>query len=140
VTGRLEQAWTGSTEIHPPDLELLGTDPAFRVLRAGGELDGSVAADLEKLLGRVRDDRPAVLLLDFTDVELVDTVVLGLLEEARAELFALGTQVRIALGGQPLQLLRLTGLDTQMETIACAARGHRHRPGVERTGRMAAAA
>jgi hypothetical protein len=71
---------------------------------------------------------PAGVLLDFADVELVDAIVLGLLDAARAKLEESGTVVRIVVSGQPLRLLRLTGLDETMVTLTCRPPWERHQP------------
>jgi anti-anti-sigma factor len=89
------------------------------VLRCGGELDGAVAPRLEAMLEAACGDDVHALLLDFADVAFIDARVLALIEAARLRLEDRGGSLRIVAGGQPLRLLRLTGMDEKVTTLDC---------------------
>jgi len=74
------------------------------------------------------------LLLDFADVELLDARVLALIESARLRLEDRGATLRVVAAGQPLRLLRLTGMAERITTLGCRARGERLRPRISGGG------
>jgi anti-anti-sigma factor len=80
------------------------------VLRCAGELDGAVAAELGAALEAACARETEELLLDFAAVEFIDGRVLALIERTRVRLERGGAALRIRAGGQPLRLLRLTGV------------------------------
>jgi len=94
----------------PPRIEL--SDPGHHrpVLRCSGELDTASAADLGAALDAACEREVEELLLDFVAVEFIDGRVLALIERTRLRLQRAGATLRIRAGGQPLRLLRLTGI------------------------------
>jgi anti-anti-sigma factor len=137
----LEQTWSRDLgELRPPRIELDEPGHSHPVLRCAGELDGSIAAELAALLEAICECDVDGLLLDFADVELLDARVLAVIESARSRLGQRGAPLRIVAGGQPLRLLRLTGLAERMATLPCRPHSQRHRPPpAERAGIGAAA-
>jgi anti-anti-sigma factor len=142
MSGRIERLWLDDAPgYRPPRIEASAVGAPLPVLCCGGELDGAVAPELEAILDRICAEEPAGVLLDFSDVELIDSTILAALSRARFKLAEAGAIVRIAAGGQPLRLLRLAELDRVMVTVACRPYGRRHRPaaaartGVGRAGR-----
>ena len=93
-----------------PRIELSEPGHPRPVLRAAGELDGAVAPELAALLDLACEPPIEALLLDFADVELLDARIIGLIESTRQRLEASGAALRVVASGQPLRLLRLTGL------------------------------
>jgi len=137
LRGPLDQTWRRDLSEFRPQLELSEPGHSHLVLRCAGELDGAVAAELGAMLDAICDREIAALLLDFADVELIDARVLALIESARLRLEGRGAPLRIVAGGQPLKLLRLTGMAEKVATLGCRARSERHQP--RRVGAGAAA-
>lgn len=98
------------SEFLPPRIEL--SDPGHNqpVLLCAGELDRAVAGELGAALDAACEREIEELLLDFAAVEFIDARILALIEAARARLERAGASLRIVAAGQPLELLRLTGM------------------------------
>lgn len=83
----------------------------------------------ERAWRRGLECQPAEMqLLDFADVELIDTVMMGLIDDARVVLDAGGGSIRIVASGQPLHLLQITGMDAKLEIVVCRTRTERTAP------------
>ena len=93
-----------------PRIELSEPGHNRPVLRCAGELDSACADDLGAALEAACEREVTELLLDFTEVEFIDARVLALIEATRARLERAGAALRIRADGQPLRLLRLTGV------------------------------
>jgi anti-anti-sigma factor len=131
----LDQTWSRDlAALRPPRIELSEPGHSHPVLRCAGELDASVAAELEAMLDAICGHEIEGLLLDFADVELLDARVLALIESARLRLEGRGATLRVVASGQPLRLLRLTGMAERITTLGCRARGERLRPRIGDAG------
>jgi anti-anti-sigma factor len=136
----LDQAWSRDlSELRPPRIELSEPGHSHPVLRCAGELDAAVAPELGAMLDAICGREIDGLLLDFADVELLDARVLALIESARLRLEGRGATLRVVAAGQPLRLLRLTGMAERITTLGCRARGERLRPRIGGSGDAAAA-
>lgn len=94
---------------------VLGVDnvgPAV-VIRLGGEIDLYNSEEVRAALARAADDEPSFVVVDFTQVDFVDSTVLGVLIEARSRLGERG--LRIA-GPQveTMRALKVSGLDRHL--------------------------
>jgi anti-anti-sigma factor len=135
----LDQTWSRDlSELRPPRIELSEPGHSHPVLRCAGELDASVAAELGAMLDAICGREIDGLLLDFADVALLDARVLALIESARVRLAGRGAALRIVAAGQPLRLLRLTGMAERIMTLGCRAHGERLRPRIGGSGDAAA--
>jgi anti-anti-sigma factor len=124
------RSWTlDLPELRSPRMELSEPGQAEPVLRCSGELDGAIVPRLRALLDVAYYREIEGLLLDFSDVCLIDAQVLSVIEDTRVRLWHRGAELRIVAGGQPLTLLRLTGLDQRVTTIAW----HRLQPWPDRS-------
>jgi anti-anti-sigma factor len=94
----------------PPRFELSEPGDSRPVLRCQGELDSVCVAELAAALDAACEREITDLLLDFSAVAFIDARILALIVECRARLEGCGASLRISAGGQPLRLLRLTGV------------------------------
>jgi len=94
----------------PPRIELSEPGHNRPVLRCSGELDGTVGQRLATLLDAACEREIEVLLLDLSEVDFIDGRILALIKATRVRLDECGASLRIVAGGQPLRLLRVTGV------------------------------
>lgn len=100
-----------ATQFLPPSIELSEAEGDSRaLLRCSGELDTACAAELGAALDSACEREIAELLLDFGAVSFIDGRILALIEQTRIRLEDCGAALRIRAEGQPLRLLRLTGV------------------------------
>ena len=84
----------------------------------GGELDISTATLLEENLRRVEADGPAIVVLDLSRLDFMDSTGLRLLIGADARARAAGRRFVIVQGGEMVRrVLRLTRLDERLEIV-----------------------
>ena len=84
-----------------------------------GELDLATAGKLQDKVDRALTQGPAPLLIDFTDCSFIDSTVLSLLVKLHRRLGdSTPPRLVVVAREQPLQVLRLTGLDCQMAVFA----------------------
>lgn len=83
------------------------------VIRLGGEIDLYNSDEVRAALARAVDGEPSCVVVDFSQVEFVDSTVLGVLVEARSRLGERG--LRIA-GPQleTMRALKVSGLDRHL--------------------------
>src|SRR3954454_10408652 len=83
-----------------------------------GELDISTAGPLEDNLRRVEADAPALLVIDLSRLEFMDSTGLRLLISADQRAREAGRRVVLVRGTDIVQrVLRLTGLDERLEIV-----------------------
>jgi anti-sigma B factor antagonist len=82
------------------------------VLRIGGELDVLSSHDLRPVISRIGEDRPAKVLVELTDLRLIDSfgvgAIVGLFKTVKAYE---GSLAVVGVRDQPLAVLRLLHLD-----------------------------
>ncbi len=110
----------------PPlhDRPVLGVDHvgAAVVVRLGGELDLYNTDEVRAAITRAADDDPSCVVVDFSQVEFVDSTALGVLVEARSRL----GEGRLRIAGPQLEMMRalkVSGLDRHLavyETVDAA--------------------
>jgi len=84
-----------------------------------GEFDISTAPRLEEALRRVEADRPAVLAIDLSRLDFMDSTGLRLLIGADSRARAAGRRLVVIQGNEMVQrVLRLTRLDERLEIVA----------------------
>jgi len=80
-----------------------------------GELDLATVGKLEAKVDRALTQGPAPLLIDLTDCGFIDSTVLSLLVKLHRRLAdSIPPLLVVVAREQPLQVLRLTGLDRQI--------------------------
>jgi anti-anti-sigma factor len=91
-------------------------DTVHALLR--GELDISTATRLEETLTRIEADGPAVLLIDLSELDFMDSTGLRLLISADARARGAGRRLVLVQGNDMIQrVLRLTRLDERLEIV-----------------------
>ncbi len=87
--------------------------------RLGGELDISTAPRLEESLQRAEADRPALLVIDLSGLDFMDSTGLRLLISADSRSREAGRRFVLIQGNEMVQrVLRLTRLDERLEIVA----------------------
>lgn len=90
------------------------------IVRLEGRVDLHAAPQLKQvLLGAVGVD---CVVVDLSDVQLVDSTTLGVLLGAERRFGAAGTMLTVVCGGQVLALMRRTGLDEILEVVPAPTR------------------
>ena len=83
-----------------------------------GELDISTAGRLEETLGRVEADGPALVVLDLSGLDFMDSTGLRLLIEADMRAREAGRRLVVVQGNEMVQrVLHLTRLDERLEIV-----------------------
>ena len=83
-----------------------------------GELDISTATRLEENLERIEADEPAVLILDLSRLDFMDSTGLRLLISADSRARDAGRRLVLVQGNEMVQrVLRLTRLDERLEIV-----------------------
>ena len=91
-------------------------DRVHAILR--GELDISTASRLEENLERVEADEPALLVLDLSRLDFMDSTGLRLLISADGRARKAGRRLVLIKGNEIVQrVLRLTRLDERLEIV-----------------------
>ena len=87
--------------------------------RLGGELDISTAPRLEESLLRVEADGPALLVIDLSGLDFMDSTGLRLLISADTRAREAGRRMVLVQGNDMVRrVLRLTRLDERLEIVA----------------------
>jgi anti-anti-sigma factor len=90
-------------------------DPGIAAVQVSGELDLATVGTLEAGVERALTQGSAPLLIDLTGCEFIDSSVVSLLVDLRVRLGNSGRQrFAVVAEGQPLRVMRLTGLDHEM--------------------------
>jgi anti-anti-sigma factor len=88
------------------------------LVRLRGELDISTAPALEENLARAESDGPALLVIDLSRLEFMDSTGLRLLIGADARARTAGRRLVLGRGNEMVQrVLRLTRLDERLEIV-----------------------
>ncbi len=82
------------------------------VLHIGGELDVLSSHELRPIISRIGEDRPSKVLVELTDLRLIDSfgvgAIVGLFKKVRAYE---GSLAVVGVRDQPLAVMRLLHLD-----------------------------
>jgi anti-anti-sigma factor len=119
-----------------PALEIVTEHEGSRsVVRLRGELDLSTDNDVRREIGAVlHSHNPKILLLDLSGLTFTDSTGLGTMVWAHKQLTERGHQLWIA-GPNPLllRLLRITGLDKQLQLVSGAGAAENSPEAAEKT-------
>jgi anti-sigma B factor antagonist len=88
------------------------------IVRLGGELDLYNAPKLREALLEICKDAPERIVVDFAEVEFIDSTALGALLEARAKLPNKRSLLIAAPGIETRRALRVSGLDRHLPVHA----------------------
>ncbi len=90
-------------------------------LKLSGELDISSAQKVEDALARVEPDKPDQIVLDLSQLDIVDSTGLRLLIAADARARDEGRRLTIIKGPEPVQrVFRITRLEERLEIVDAA--------------------
>jgi anti-anti-sigma factor len=107
------------TSVNRVEVNQRTIEPGVAAVEVRGELDLATVGKLEASVERALTQGPAPFLIDFTDCGFIDSTVVALLVKLRLRLgHAVRPRFAVVAQGQPLGLLRLTGLDREMPVFA----------------------
>jgi anti-anti-sigma factor len=105
--------------VSSPEVTQHTIESGIAAIEVRGELDLATVGELATVVDRAFNPGPESLVIDLTRCGFIDSSVLSLLVGLRARL---GNSDRVRLvvvaDGQPLDVLRLTGLDAEMPVFA----------------------